>query len=106
MNLPRIKSLRKRVVGVIERSMSQVYARSFSQLACYLASRDRWTDKLITAIVNDVVQLDQSGQATALSWPQGRLSILGLSPNEFRQDVEVLATRPELRVMRMPGLWQ
>lgn len=101
-----LRVLRKRTGRVVDAALAQAYATLVSPLVCLLASRARVADMLARNIVRDVEELDQDGQAGPLSPAQGRLSILALSHQEFRRDLEMLAARRELRILRLPLKWQ
>ena len=62
-------------------------------------------DPLAKLIARQVEELDQRGRPGPVRRRQGQLSILALSPGEFRHDLEALAARG-VRVLRMPLQWQ
>ncbi len=69
-------------------------------------ARAEIVEPLLSLIAADVRELDESGNPGPLSSGYGRLTALALSPDQFRGDLEALAARPEMRVLRMPLRWQ
>jgi hypothetical protein len=60
---------------------------------------------LTKLIAGQLDELDERGRPKPVAKGQGRLSVLALSPDEFRSDLEVLAAR-KVRVLRMSHAWQ
>ena len=101
-----LKIVRKRAVVAVEGFLAQVYAILVSPLVGWSASRERPADRLVESLIGIVQELDRDGRAGAVTQPRGRLSILALSPEDFRYDLEILAAHPELRILRLSRAWQ
>jgi hypothetical protein len=80
--------------------------RPLSQDFVGLLARTGIVEPLLRLVTADVRELDESGSPGPLSSGDGRLTALALSPDQFRGDLEALAARPEMRVLRMPLRWQ
>jgi hypothetical protein len=80
--------------------------RPLGQDLIRVLARNEIVEPILRLIVADVRELDESGNPGLLSSGDSRLTALALSPDQFRGDLEALAARPEMRVLRMPLRWQ
>ena len=101
-----VKTLRKRSAWASKNISSKVYASMAGPLVSVLVQRTRMLDRLAEKVAQDIVEVNAAGEAGPMKRANGRLSILALTPEKFRFDLEVLATRPDLRVLRMSSDWQ
>jgi hypothetical protein len=61
---------------------------------------------LVERIAAEVQEIDKRGLPGPLKSANGRVSILALTPDRFRYDLEALAALPNMRLLRMPFKWQ
>ena len=101
-----LKTLRKRADRAAARIFKRAYVSVAAPLSMALIQRSSAIDSIVEKVAGAVEEVNQDGRRGPVTSSNGRLSILALSPETFRRDLEVLAARRELRVLRMSIDWQ
>jgi glycosyltransferase involved in cell wall biosynthesis len=101
-----IKTLRKRADRAAAAICKRAYVSVAAPLSIALMQRSWVIDRLVEKVAGAVEEVHQDGGRGPAAPRNGRLSILALSPETFRRDLEVLAACRELRMLRMSTGWQ